>query len=88
MWVIVGDVAPADISKDNRDVHWAVEAYVEEAGRWVEAVTAGRPVDDLMSVNVPLAQLEHQCAEMRAPQLDFIRNELVPNYGGYEVELG
>lgn len=84
MWVIVGDVPPAYICNDNPNGRSALEAYTEEMQRWIEAAMTGRPVDDLIPVNVPP---QKESAEMLASRLDFIRKELLPHYDDYEVEL-
>jgi hypothetical protein len=54
LWVIVGDLPPAYIVCDNAQT-WqeALDAYGVEMMRCVEAVRAGRSVQDLIPVNAP-----------------------------------
>jgi hypothetical protein len=74
VWVVVGDLPPAYISNTNTDGATALDGYVYEMQRWVDAVKNGRPADDLVPVDVP-ATLEH--AEMLEKRLDFIRQRLL-----------
>lgn len=54
LWVIVGDVPPAWLTAVDGP-GWpaeALETYIELMGEWVQAVRQGKPVDDLIPVNV------------------------------------
>lgn len=73
VWVIVGDVPSAYICNDNETPKEALEGYVDEMWRWIEAVRAKKPVDGLIPVNAP-ATAEY--ADMLASRLEFIRQEL------------
>lgn len=54
LWVVVGDLPAAYLVTDNAvTVDEAIEGYVEEMQRWVDAVRAGNSVDDLIPVNTP-----------------------------------
>ncbi len=54
LWVVVGDLPAAYLVTDNAPtVDEAIEGYVEEMQRWVDAVRAGDSVDDLIPVNTP-----------------------------------
>jgi hypothetical protein len=54
LWVVVGDLPPAYIvAEDNPTPVSALEAYIEEMSVWVTAVEKGRPVDEVIPVNVP-----------------------------------
>lgn len=77
VWVITGDLPPAYICNDNKTGAEALDGYVREMQRWVDAVRSGRGVEDLIPVNVP-PHIEY--AEMLASRLDFIRKEILPRY--------
>jgi len=52
LWVIVGDLPSAYIVvTDDPTPRAALTAYVEEMGRWVDAVFAGKSVEQLIPVN-------------------------------------
>lgn len=54
LWVVVGDLPPAYlVADDNPTTERAVEGYVKEMQRWVDAAKAGASVDKLIPVNVP-----------------------------------
>jgi len=75
VWVVVGDLPPAYLVHEPGD-SWqdALRGYVEEMELWVEAVRAGRPVDDVIPVNVAPTR-EH--ADLLASRLTFLRTRLV-----------
>ncbi len=74
-WLIVGDIPPARISPwYARNPCQAVNCYVGEMDRWVEAVTAGEAVKGFMPVNVEPTR-EH--AEMLRSRLGLIREMLI-----------
>lgn len=75
VWVVVGDLPSAYLAHEPGD-SWqdALRGYVEEMAAWVSAARAGKPVTDLIPVNVP-ATAEN--AAMLASRLDFIRTRLV-----------
>ena len=74
VWVIVGDIPAACICNDNPDGPSALNSYVDEMQKWVDAAKVGDPVEELIPVNVPPNQ-EH--AEMLESRLEFIRKELL-----------
>ena len=54
VWVVVGDVPPAYLAfKDGDTWRDALEGYIVEMRRWVEAVRAGGSLDDVIPVNAP-----------------------------------
>ena len=79
IWVIVGDLPYAYIAPASPDPRDALEDYIDQMSRWVEAVHSGRPVDDLIPVNVPPTR---DWAEALASRLAFLRERLVPEIGG------
>ena len=80
LWVIVGDLPPAYIIADeNPTPVSALEAYVEEMTKWVEAVEHGKNIEDLISVNVP-PTLEN-ALELKK-RLTFLRTRIIPRYSG------
>jgi hypothetical protein len=59
LWVVVGDIPPAFLVCDEApDWMAALDCYVYEMQRWVEAVRAGRALDGIILVNVSPTQ-EH-----------------------------
>jgi hypothetical protein len=84
LWVVVGDVPPAYlVADDNPSVPQAVEGYIGEMQRWVDAAREGRPVDELIPVNVPptreyAAMLASRLKVMGGTVLDVIRTGPAP----------
>jgi hypothetical protein len=53
LWLVVGDVPPAYLVTDYApNPGRALRVYIDEMLEWVDAVEAGRLVDDLIPVNV------------------------------------
>jgi hypothetical protein len=54
LWVVVGDLPPAYLVCDAAE-NWrqALDAYGVEMMRWIDAVRAGKPLDNVIPVNVP-----------------------------------
>jgi len=79
LWVVVGDLPSAYLVQDDAPT-WreALDGYVFEMWRWVNAVRQGEPLDDVMPVAAE-PTLEH--AEMLAGRLAFIESEIL-NYDG------
>ena len=87
LWVIAGDVPPAYLSTEScPDATAAIEGYVYELQRWVDAVDAGESVDDLMPVyeRISLKRLAPtpEFARMLEGRLDFIRSEIISHMPG------
>lgn len=74
VWVITGDLPAAYICNDNQSGIEALQAYVEEMQKWVDAVRRGESVEDLIPVNVPATK---EYADMLESRLGFIRQELL-----------
>ncbi len=75
LWVIVGDLPPAYLVTDVCPTPIrALEAYVREMGRWVEAVKAGKSVKRLIPVNVDPTR-EH--AQMLQTRLRFLERKFL-----------
>lgn len=75
LWVVVGDGPPAFLVCDNApDWHSALQCYVREMRRWVNAVLAGDELEGIIPVNVS-PTLEH--AEMLSSRLGFIQDHFI-----------
>lgn len=78
LWVIVGDLPPAYLVLDKAKApSAALRSYIDEMFRWVSAVDAGRPTDELIPVDVAPTR-EH--ADMLRKRLTMLRNELLPRF--------
>ena len=53
MWEVVGDLPSAYIAPASPSPHDALEDYIGQMLKWVDAVRDGRPVTDLIPVNTP-----------------------------------
>jgi hypothetical protein len=75
LWVVVGDLPSAYVVLDEAPT-WrdALERYVEEMSRWVVAVRAGEPLDEVIPV---AASPTPAHAEMLASRLAFIRERIL-----------
>jgi hypothetical protein len=79
LWVIVGDLPPAYLVVDEaRNAHQALSAYVALMREWVEAAGAGRPVGDLVPVNVAATPAN---AFMLAQRLDLLERDVLGTDG-------
>ena len=75
LWVVVGDVPPAFLVCDKApDWHSALQCYVYEMQRWVDAVRSGASLKSIIPVNVP-PTLEH--ADMLSARLSFIEDHFI-----------
>lgn len=80
LWIVVGDVPPAYLVTDDcPDPGAALDGYISEMERWVEAVRRDASVEDLIPVN---ASPTREFADMLASRLDFLRKELLSQYEG------
>lgn len=53
LWVVVGDLPPAYISAENANTpHEALDGYIYEMKKWVNAVEEGSSTEELIPVNV------------------------------------
>jgi hypothetical protein len=78
LWVVTGDVPPAYISTVHaQDPGTALEGYIYEMTKWVEAVRAGGSVDEIIPVNVA-PTLEH--AHALDNRLKLLQQEILPKY--------
>lgn len=83
IWVIAGDVPPAYLVCDNApNPSGALDVYIYEMKRWIEAVKSGRPVHDLIPVcyqnTKRLVPPTLEFAELLEGRLQFIEEELIP----------
>lgn len=75
LWVVTGDLPPAYLVTDDAE-SWqeALEGYVYEMRRWVNAVRNHEGLDDIIPVSAE-PTLEH--AVMLESRLDFIQKNLI-----------
>lgn len=75
VWVVVGDLRPAWVLHEPGD-SWqdALAGYVDDMERWVAAARAGKPLSDVIPVDV--ARTGEYLDEFAA-RLEFIRTRLV-----------
>jgi hypothetical protein len=75
LWVVTGDIPSAYLVTDEAET-WqeALEAYVYEMNRWVEAVRAGKSLDDIIPVNV---EPDLKYAEMLEGRLSFMKKNFI-----------
>jgi hypothetical protein len=78
LWVVAGDLPSAYLPCDELPT-WedALDGYVWEMQRWVDAVRAGESVKDLIPTGVAPTR-EH--ADLLARRLDFLRDEILDGY--------
>lgn len=78
LWVIVGDLPPAYLVTDNApNPAGALCAYIELMEDWVEAVQGGKPIDDLIPVNVEPNPANAQLLQKR---LEFLKTNILIYY--------
>jgi hypothetical protein len=78
LWVVVGDLPPAYLVTDDAPTAVrAIEIYIGLMQEWVDAVKAGRRVEELVPVN---AEPTKEVAEMLQSRLDFLTNRLLPAF--------
>ena len=79
VWVVAGDLPPAYFPSDD-DPTWqaALDSYVWQMQRWVDAVRGGEPVDDLIPVDVAPTR-DH--AELLASRLELLRRWVLGQRG-------
>ena len=79
LWVVVGDLPSAYLVCDNSPhPALALEGYVEEMSRWVDAVEKGQPVDDLIPTRVDPTP---KYAQMLKIRLEIIEEYLMREFG-------
>lgn len=78
LWVIVGDLPPAYLVTDSApNAACALEGYLGLMQEWVEAVRTGRPLEDLIPVNVP--PTVEWATELKG-RLEFLRDNVLSKY--------
>jgi hypothetical protein len=78
LWVVVGDLPPAYLVTDSAPTpKAAVQTYIEQMREWVAAARLGRPVQEIIPVNVPPTP---ENANTLNSRLDFIERELLPSF--------
>lgn len=76
LWIVVGDLPPAYlVADDNPTPEDAIAGYIHEMRRWVEAARSGKPVDDLIPVNVPPTE---EYADMLGRRLRTLEEHFFP----------
>jgi hypothetical protein len=78
LWVIVGDLPPAYLVVDcSPDAACALDNYIGEVQRWVDAVLAGKSVKDVIPVNAP-PTVEN--ARQLQTRLDFLKKNVLTKH--------
>jgi hypothetical protein len=78
LWVVVGDVPSAYLVADDApNPAKALRVYLDEMQRWVDAAQAGKPVVDLIPVNVPPTK---EAAVQLQSRLVFLRDKVLSEY--------
>ena len=82
LWVVVGDLPPAYLVTDDApDPAAALQAYIEELGRWVAAVNAGESTADLIPVETASGDAGIEPTRENALDLDrrlrFVQREIL-----------
>jgi len=76
LWVISGDLPSAYlVTEGNPTALHALDSYIEEMSRWVDAVRSGMPVTDVFPVKAP-PTLEN--ASQLASRLAFLKDHVRP----------
>lgn len=76
LWVVVGDLPSAYLVTDEALTPGAaLEAYISEMRRWVEAVLADRSLEGVIPV---AAEPTHEHAHMLAKRLSFLERDILP----------
>ena len=86
LWVIVGDLPPAYLVVEDEPVTKdALEAYVYEMKRWVDAVMSDESVADLIPVyyqsSGKIVPPTKEFAAALKKRLEFIENSILPSCG-------
>ena len=80
LWVVIGDLPPAYlVTDDTPNPACALDAYIREMRKWLEAVKLGEPTADLVPVNAPPTVENANDLENR---LEFLEKEILGNYRG------
>jgi hypothetical protein len=78
IWIIVGDLPSAYITaEESPNPACALDAYIGAMSEWVDAVKNGRPVDELIPVNVPPTM---EYADMLENRLNYLDTEILIDY--------
>jgi hypothetical protein len=84
LWVVVGDLPPAYLVCDNSpDAAAALEGYIEEMRRWVDALRRGLSLDDIIPVNAPPTG---EYADLLAGRLNFLEREVLVRFRAGEPD--
>jgi hypothetical protein len=81
LWVVVGDLPPAYlVTEGNSTPDLALDAYIGEMSKWVEAAKKRRSVRHLIPVNVPATKRNAEALEGRLNALrNIIRDTVLPH---------
>lgn len=78
LWVVVGDLPPAYlVTEGNLTPDLALDGYINEMTKWVQAMQHGCSVEDLIPVNVPPTQENAEALEGRLSALRRIIKDTV-----------
>jgi hypothetical protein len=84
LWVVVGDLPSAYLGTDEAPVpDIALEAYISQMRRWVEAVRAGENLVDVIPINAPPTLENATDLERR---LNLLETEILPWYRQGDAE--
>lgn len=79
LWVVVGDLPSAYlVCDDNPNPALALQGYIHEMSKWVDAVEKGEPVDDLIPTRVDATP---KYAQMLKIRLEIIEEYLMGEFG-------
>jgi len=78
LWVVVGDIPPAYLVTDDApEPIDALRTYISLMREWVEAVKAGKPIEDLIPVNA--APTMENAADLES-RLNHLEKHVVPQF--------
>jgi len=82
IWIIVGDLPSAHIATDTvSDPVSALEGYIFEMRRWVNAAKSGASTSNLIPVNVPPTK---EYADMLESRLNILEETFIPLFSESE----
>ena len=86
LWVVVGDIPPAYlVTQGNITPDLALDGYIFEMSRWVEAAKEGRSVTDLIPVNAPATPENAEALQCRLGALKLIIKDTVAQHRSAQV---
>jgi len=78
LWIVVGDIPSAYLVTDScHTPKEAMEGYIEEMRKWVEAAKLGQTSKEIIPVNVPATP---EWAERLETRLNTLEHEILPTW--------